>query len=184
MPARTPLEPTSRAHATLGLARAETRREKLGRIRAGFEEHPRCESRKTACEPAPPTPSTHANVQTSKVSSRPWGPLTNFSCRSHTGNTLCERLTLVRSVPSFACLFLRVNAPPLLPSRGCELSDLLGRRFWRFSISGSGSSLSSRRPPPRPPRHGRTTVHRRSGAHLQGFSSSLRLVPTSHYTLP
>lgn len=44
MPARTPLEPTSRAHATLGLARAETRREKLGRIRAGFEEHPRCES--------------------------------------------------------------------------------------------------------------------------------------------
>lgn len=36
MPARTPLEPTSRAHATLGLARAETRREKLGRIRAGF----------------------------------------------------------------------------------------------------------------------------------------------------
>ena len=42
-------------------------------------------SRKTACEPAPPTPSTHANVQTSKVSSRPWGPLTNFSCRSHTG---------------------------------------------------------------------------------------------------
>ena len=48
-------------------------------------------SRKTACEPAPPTPSTHANVQTSKVSSRPWGPLTNFSCRSHTGNQVTDR---------------------------------------------------------------------------------------------
>ena len=33
----------------------------------------------------PPIPSTHANVQTSTVSSRPWGPLTNLLCRTRHG---------------------------------------------------------------------------------------------------
>ena len=42
-------------------------------------------SRKTACEPAPPTPSTHANVQTSKVSPPRTAPLTNLPCRTRQG---------------------------------------------------------------------------------------------------
>ena len=44
-------------------------------------------SRKTACEPAPPTPSTHANVQTSKVSPPRTALLTNLPCRTRQGNT-------------------------------------------------------------------------------------------------
>ena len=42
-------------------------------------------SRKTACEPAPPTPSTHANVQTSKVSPPRTALLTNLPCRTRQG---------------------------------------------------------------------------------------------------
>ena len=43
---------------------------------------------KTACEPAQPTPSTHASVQTLKFPPPAAIPLTNFSCQSQTGKDL------------------------------------------------------------------------------------------------
>ena len=63
-------------------------------------------SRKTACEPAPPTPSTHANVQTSKVSPPRTAPLTNLPCRTRQGKREGVRLC---TVPLTIVLYLTLR---------------------------------------------------------------------------